>query len=31
MALTDETNGMVMPVAPMCNTNGNGGCGFGVA
>ena len=29
MALTDETNGMVMPVAPMCNTNGNGGCGFG--
>ena len=27
MALTDESNGMVMPVAPMCN-NGNG-LGFG--
>lgn len=28
MALTDESNGMVMPVAPMCNNNG-GGFGFG--
>jgi hypothetical protein len=26
MALTDETNGMVMPVAPM---NNGGGFGFG--
>lgn len=26
MSLTDETNGMVMPVAPMCG-NGNGGFG----
>ena len=30
MAFTDENNGMVMPVTPMCGGNGNGfGSGFG--